>query len=68
MISWKCTYKYAIFKLKGMSGEKEGGSGVFTIDRYWYGTLALDIKKIRNFAVVFYSIHFRYRPVQQNTK
>jgi len=39
--------------LKVVSGEKEGGLGVFTFDRYWSGTVALGIKKIREFAVVF---------------
>jgi hypothetical protein len=29
--------------LKVVSGEKEGGSAVFTFDRHWYGTLALEV-------------------------
>jgi len=32
--------------IKVVSGEKGVGSGVFTIDRYWYGTLDLEVKKV----------------------
>ena len=47
-----------------MSGEKEGGSKVGSIDSYYCGTVALEGEKIRAFAVVFYFINFRFRQVQ----
>jgi len=39
--------------LKGSVWRDRRGSGVFTFKRYWYGTLALEVKKNRAFAVVF---------------
>ena len=53
-----------ILPLKGVSGEKEGGSKVGSIDSYYCGTVALEGEKIRAFAVVFYFINFRFRQVQ----
>ena len=50
-----------------MSGEKEGGSKVGSIDSYYCGTVALEGEKIRAFAVVFYFINFRFRQVQHKT-
>jgi len=43
------------------------GSKAGTIDRYMYRTVALEVKKIRVFAVIFYFIDFRFRRVQHKT-
>ena len=55
------------FDLKGVSSEKEGGSKVGSIESYYCGTVALEGKKIRAFAVVFYFILFRFRQEQHKT-
>jgi len=43
------------------------GSKAGAIDSYVYGTVALEVKKIWAFAVVFYVINFRFRQVQHKT-
>jgi len=53
--------------LKRVSGEKEGGSKVGSIESYYCGTVALEGKKIWAFAIVFYSINFRFRQVKHKT-
>jgi len=56
---WNCV-------LKVVSGQTNGGSRVGSIDSFWYGTVALGFQKIREFAVVFLSVHFRFRSVRQD--
>ena len=51
--------------LKVVSGEKEGGLRVGSINRYYYGTVVLDTVKNLELAVVFYSADFRFHPLQR---
>ena len=51
--------------LKVVSGQTERGLRVGSIASYWYGTVALGIKKIQDFAVIFQSAYFRFRTVLQ---
>ena len=59
--------KCQIGLLKGVSGEKEGGLKVCSIDCYRYGTMALEGEKNWAFAVVFYFILFCFRQEQHKT-
>ena len=54
---------FSMISLKVVSGHKNWESRVVSIASYWYGTVALGITKIRNFAIAFKSVHFRFRPV-----
>ena len=60
--------KKIFWSLKVVSGEKEGGLRVGSIDRYWLGTAVLEVYKNREFAVVFYIAYIRFRPLQHFIK
>ena len=53
--------------LKGVSGQTNWVSKAGAIDSYMYGTVALEVKKNRAFAVVFYFNNFQFRQEQHNT-
>jgi len=59
------TLNYNLPTILILNGQTNLGSKWDSIDRYWYGTVAQDIKKN---SVVFYQIKFRFRQVQQNKK
>jgi len=67
VFSNKYFFNICIWVLKELSDEKEGGSRVGSIDSYDCGAVALEGKKVRDFAAVIYFITFRFPQVQQNS-
>jgi len=52
--------------LKGVTNEKNGGSNVAAIHRYWPRTVVIDVHFNFDWAVVFYFVYFRFHQVLQN--
>jgi len=46
--------------LKGVTNEKNGGSNVSSIHRYWSRTLVIDVHFNIDLAVVFYFVYFPF--------
>jgi len=51
----------ALFLLKGVSGEMNWGSRVYSIDRQWYGIVALDTLCVNNHAAILNAMYFHFR-------